>query len=87
MHQVTIHITITDSTPRAVAAIINDAGDHPGHTTPDPGGQPQFSDLTQAPIRSSSTTMEIRGQRGAAPTACAAGTSDRSPRPVATRFV
>ena len=39
MHQVTIHVTITDSTPRAVAAIINDAGDHPGHTTPEPGGQ------------------------------------------------
>ncbi len=37
MHQVTIHVTITDSTPRAVAAIINDAGDYPGYTTADPG--------------------------------------------------
>jgi hypothetical protein len=39
MHQVTIHVTITDSTPSAVAAIINDASDgHPAHTTPDPSG-------------------------------------------------
>ena len=51
MHQVTIHVTITDSTPRAVAAIINDAGDHPGHTTPEPGRQAPFSDLAQAPMR------------------------------------
>jgi len=29
MHQVTIHATITSSTPQAVAAIINDADDHP----------------------------------------------------------
>jgi site-specific DNA recombinase len=50
MYQVTIHVTITDSTPRAVAAIINDAGDHPGSTAPEPGGQPSFSDLAQAPI-------------------------------------
>jgi hypothetical protein len=51
MHQVTIHVTITDSTPQAVAAIINDAGDgHPAHTTPDPGGHAYFSDLAQAPI-------------------------------------
>jgi hypothetical protein len=50
MHQVTIHVTITDSTPRAVAAIINDAGDQPGSTAPEPGGQASFSDLAQAPI-------------------------------------
>ena len=51
MHQVSIHVTITDSTPRAVAAIINDASDHPGSTTPEPVGQAQFSDLAQSPIR------------------------------------
>jgi hypothetical protein len=51
MHQVTIHVTITDSTPRAVAAIINDADDHPGQSTPEPGRQASFSDLAQAPIR------------------------------------
>jgi site-specific DNA recombinase len=62
MHQVTIHITITDSTPRAVAAIINDADDHPGHTTADPSGQAPFSDLVQAPIRAFSTTIMKAGR-------------------------
>jgi hypothetical protein len=42
MHQVTMHVTITDSTPRAVAAIINNTGDHPRHTTPDPGEHAHF---------------------------------------------
>jgi site-specific DNA recombinase len=50
MHQVTIHVTITDSTPRAVAAIIRDAEGDPGHITPDPVGHGKFSDLAQAPI-------------------------------------
>jgi hypothetical protein len=51
MHQVTIHVTITDSTPHAVAAIINAASDgHPAHTTPDPSRQAYFSDLIQAPM-------------------------------------
>jgi hypothetical protein len=50
MHQVTIHITITDSTPQAVTAIINDADGHPAHTTPDPSRQAYFSDLAQAPM-------------------------------------
>jgi site-specific DNA recombinase len=51
-HQVTMHVTITDSTPHAVAAIINDADDgHPAHTTPDTSRQAYFSDLIQAPIR------------------------------------
>jgi site-specific DNA recombinase len=59
MHQVTIHVTITDSTPRAVATIINDADSHPGHTTADPGGQALFSDLAQAPMwRKSSGIMD-----------------------------
>jgi hypothetical protein len=63
MHQVTIHITITDSTPRAVAAIINDASDHAAHTTPDPGEHAHFSDLAQAPMwQQSSGIME--GRRG-----------------------
>jgi site-specific DNA recombinase len=53
MHQVTIHVTITDTTPRAVAAIIGDAGDHPCTTTAadaSSGRYAQFSDLSQAPI-------------------------------------
>jgi hypothetical protein len=50
LNQVTLHVTITDSTPRAVAAIIGNADDHPGHTTPDPGGQAPFLDIAQAPI-------------------------------------
>ena len=62
MHQVTIHVTITDSTPRAVAAIINDAGDHPGNTTPDPAGQTPFSDLAQAPI-AHLKLLDLRGAR------------------------
>jgi site-specific DNA recombinase len=48
MHQVTIQVTITDSTPRAVAAIISDASNDPGSTAPEPGEQPSFSDLAQA---------------------------------------
>jgi hypothetical protein len=57
MHQVTIHITITDSTPRAVAAIIDDAGDQPPHITPDPGEHAYFSDLSQTSISESATTI------------------------------
>ena len=57
MHQVTMHVTVTDSTPRAVAAIINgDLGD-PAHTAPDPGEQAYFSDLAQAPIWFSGTQI------------------------------
>jgi site-specific DNA recombinase len=59
MHQVTIQVTITDSTPRAVAAIINDASNDPGSTAPEPGEQPSFSDLAQAPIR-----LKIRRDHG-----------------------
>jgi hypothetical protein len=55
MHQVNIHVTITDSSPRAVAAIINDADAHP--TTPDPIGQAHFSDLAQSPISGLATTI------------------------------
>jgi hypothetical protein len=50
MHQVTIHATITDSTPRAVAAITA-ADDSPA--TSSPAGdtpEPVFSDLAQAPM-------------------------------------
>jgi hypothetical protein len=65
MHQVTIHVTITDSTPRAVAAIINDASDHPGATAPDPGEQAPFSDLPQAPMSGSATTI-MENRAGAA---------------------
>jgi hypothetical protein len=61
MHQVTIHVTITDSTPRAVAAIINDVGDHPGSTAPEPGGQASFSDLAQAPMPKSRHDHEAVG--------------------------
>jgi hypothetical protein len=50
MHQVTIHVTITDSTPRAIAAIIDDADDHLGSTAPEPGRQTPFLDLAQAPM-------------------------------------
>jgi hypothetical protein len=58
MHQVTIHVTITDSTPRAVAAIIiNDADDHPGQSAPEPGGQASLSDLAQAPKSRRTTTI------------------------------
>jgi len=49
MHQVTVAATITSSTPRAVAAIINDADDH--HHHPDhPAAEVDFSHLAQAPI-------------------------------------
>ena len=67
MHQVTIHVTITDSTPRAVAAIINDASDHPGNTTPDPTGQAPFSDLPQAPIGGFRSTIVKIGLPGRHP--------------------
>jgi len=40
MHQVTIFATITTSTPQAVAAIINHAGDDPAHASPAADGQP-----------------------------------------------
>ena len=59
MHQVTIHVTITDSTPRAVSALINDASDHPGSTAPEPAGQAQFSDLAQAPIGAQGKSEKI----------------------------
>jgi hypothetical protein len=48
MHQVTIHVTITDSTPRAV---INDADDHPGQSTPEPGRQVSFPDFGPSPYK------------------------------------
>jgi hypothetical protein len=48
MHQVTINVTITDSTPRAVAAIIAAADDGPAAGNPRP--RTEFSDLEQAPI-------------------------------------
>jgi site-specific DNA recombinase len=50
LHQVTIHATITDATPRTVAAIINDADDHPTTTRPTQDPEPVFSHLAQAPI-------------------------------------
>ncbi len=56
-HQVTIHVTITDSTPHAVAAIINDADGNPGHTPPNADGPASFSDLAQAPMRYSDTKI------------------------------
>jgi hypothetical protein len=59
MHQVSISITITDSTPHAVAAIIAAAGiepSTPAATEPDIS-QPHFSDLAQAPIRRESTNL------------------------------
>jgi hypothetical protein len=40
MHQVTIWATITDSTPHAVAAIINDAAHDPAPATISPDPQP-----------------------------------------------
>ena len=51
LHQVTIHATITSSTPRAVAAIINDADDHPtAAQLADLAPSTDFSDLPQAPM-------------------------------------
>lgn len=47
-HQVSISITITDSTPRAVAAIITAADGTPA--TPGTPDQPHFSDSSHAPI-------------------------------------
>jgi hypothetical protein len=70
MHQVTIHVTITNSTPRAVAAIINDADGHLAHTTADPGGHAHFSDLAQAPTCSSSTTIMGTGPHSKIKPAC-----------------
>jgi hypothetical protein len=51
MHQVNIYATITDSTPRTVAAITADAGDSPATSSPD-SSTPElvFSDLAQAPM-------------------------------------
>jgi site-specific DNA recombinase len=52
MHQVSISVTITDSTLRALAAIIGNTTGEPGTNAPteaDPA-QPHFSDLTEAPI-------------------------------------
>jgi site-specific DNA recombinase len=52
MHQVTINVTITDSTLQALAAIIRLAGGDPGtaaSTPPDPA-QAHFSDLEQPPM-------------------------------------
>jgi site-specific DNA recombinase len=68
LHQVTIHVTITDSTPHAVAAIIRDAQGDPAHTAPDPAGQASFSDLARAPICALSTTIMDRTGRAAAET-------------------
>jgi Recombinase len=49
LHQVTIHATITDTTPRALAAIISDTGDGP-QASPAGPARPGFSDLVQGPI-------------------------------------
>jgi hypothetical protein len=48
-HQVSITVTITDSTPRAVAAIIAAAGGTPA-TTPETPAQTRFSDLSHTAI-------------------------------------
>jgi hypothetical protein len=82
MHQVTIWATITDSTPHAVAAIINDASHDPTPATspaptqptpaPEPASPP-MSALTQRPMwRGSSVIMDGAGvpavrRRGRAP--------------------
>jgi hypothetical protein len=62
MHQVTIHATITDSTPRAVAAITGAADDAPAATTSpaDSTPTPHFSDLSQAPIGRSAALRRRR---------------------------
>jgi site-specific DNA recombinase len=44
MHQVTIHATITDTTPATIAAIIADS-DTPGHATTSPASHLEISDL------------------------------------------
>ena len=51
MHQVSLSVTITDSTPQAVAAIISNATSTPGSSaaTPDPA-QAASSDLVETPI-------------------------------------
>jgi hypothetical protein len=48
LRQVTIRVTITDSTPRAVADIMNLADDHPNAATGSVA--PEFSDLAQPPV-------------------------------------
>jgi DNA invertase Pin-like site-specific DNA recombinase len=82
MHQVTINATITQNTPRAVAAIIGNTTGNPGSTTSatDPA-QTQFSDLPDAPIRHSGTQiMEKRTQtRGPVCNLTEAGTQTRGP--------
>src|ERR1017187_2309717 len=72
MHQVTIWATITPTTPRTLAAIINDSDDgHPAASNPpaDPAtgtSHPEFSDPLPAPIwRESSVIM--KGVRPGAP--------------------
>src|ERR1039457_5305888 len=58
MHQVTIWVTITDSTPHAAAAIINDASRDPAPATTSPApaqpapapASPTMSALTQRPM-------------------------------------
>jgi hypothetical protein len=50
-HQVTIHATITSTTARTVAAIINAVGDHPATASPDTSTpEPVFSDMAQTSI-------------------------------------
>jgi site-specific DNA recombinase len=67
LHQVTIHVTITDSTPRAVAAITATAGDHPSAAASvSTGRYAQFSDLAQAPI-SGRATQIMKNCPGTAP--------------------
>jgi site-specific DNA recombinase len=73
LHQVTIHVTITDTTPRALAAIISDAGDGP-QASPAGPDRPVFSDLAQAPIGACASARAAR--RAAAPGGkCADGVS------------
>ncbi len=49
MHQVTIFADITDSTPDALAAIMNDS-DSPQHASHSPARQAEVSDLLQRPM-------------------------------------
>ncbi len=58
MHQVTIHATITDSTPQAVAAIIGTAHDNPPATTGP--AHPHFSDYQ--PLYSGLSTQIMEGR-------------------------
>ena len=82
LHQVTIHVTITDSTPPpAVAAIIAAAGDPAAASTPDPA-RPHFSDLAQAPIRGLSTTIvQMTGRHAPSGAAAARPTPGRAASP------